>query len=164
MFWIELLPYNPDLNTDSQADTVQKKSNLEQSNQNITPSVQCTFLYIEDNQANLNLVNKILQQRPSYNLITAIHPEQGIELARQKKPDLILLDINLPDMDGYQVMEKLKAMPETKSIPVIAVTANAMSSDIEHSMSLGFRDYVTKPINVITFLQAIDQWALDVKL
>ncbi len=89
-------------------------------------------------------------------MLTALSPELGIELARAHRPDLILLDINLPGMDGYQVMEVLKADANLGRIPVIAVTANAMPSDVERGMAAGFADYLAKPLDVVRFDQSID--------
>jgi len=105
-------------------------------------------LYIEDNPANLKLVAQILGRRPHIHLLTAHTPGLGIELARAHRPDLILLDINLPGMDGYQVLETLKSDMHLEDTPIIAVTANAMPRDIKRGMAAGFRDYLTKPINV----------------
>jgi CheY-like chemotaxis protein/anti-sigma regulatory factor (Ser/Thr protein kinase) len=116
---------------------------------------QHLVLYIEDNPSNLRLVAQILGRRPHIHLITAHTPGLGIELALARQPELILLDINMPDMDGYQVLEILKADAATKSIPVIAVTANAMPRDIERGKAAGFADYLTKPLDVKQFHQVI---------
>jgi CheY-like chemotaxis protein/anti-sigma regulatory factor (Ser/Thr protein kinase) len=113
-------------------------------------------LYIEDNPSNLRLVAQILGRRKNIDLITAHTPELGIELAMSQHPHLILLDINMPGMDGYQVLGVLKAEASLKSIPVIAVTANAMLRDIERGKAAGFADYLTKPIDVIKFLSVIN--------
>lgn len=117
-------------------------------------------LYIEDNPANLLLVEQILHHRSSVQLISAHTPELGIELARSDDPDLILLDINLPGMDGYQVMERFQMEEGLTQIPVIAVTANAMPKDIERGKAAGFSDYLTKPLNVAKFLETIDHYLL----
>lgn len=114
-----------------------------------------TVLYIEDNPANLRLVTQILARNKQLNLITAHTPELGLELASARRPDLILLDINLPGMDGYQVLSVLKTMASVKNIPVIAISANAMPSDIERGMAAGFDDYITKPIDVTHFQEVV---------
>ena len=80
----------------------------------------------------------------------------GIELARDKQPDVILMDINLPDISGYEALKILRADPATAHIPVIAVSANAMSLDIERGMKAGFFRYLTKPINVNEFMEGLD--------
>lgn len=119
--------------------------------------VQRTVLYIEDNPANLRLVAQIFRLRKHLRLITAHTPELGIARVQTHKPDLVLLDINMPDMNGYQVLDALKTEPSLKSVPVIAVSANAMASDIERSKAAGFSGYLTKPIDIDLFLATIDQ-------
>lgn len=91
-------------------------------------------------------------------LLTAATPELGIELIKIHRPDLILLDINLPGMNGFEVLGLLKQHPETADIPVIAVTARAMPHDIEAGKAAGFVDYLTKPLNVPQFLRSIDRY------
>jgi PAS domain S-box-containing protein len=120
-------------------------------------SAQQTVLYIEDNPSNLKLVTQILVRRPNIHLLTAHTPDLGIELALAHQPDLILLDINLPGMDGYQALEIFKADDRTRAIPVIAVTANALPRDIERGKAAGFSDYLIKPLNIMQFHAAIDQ-------
>jgi signal transduction histidine kinase/CheY-like chemotaxis protein len=121
-------------------------------------SYQHTLLYIEDNPANLNLVSKILAHRKHIKLLTAHDPRLGLELAMVHHPDLVLLDINMPYMDGYQVLEALKTNEGLQHIPVIAVTANAMIQDVDRGKSAGFSDYLTKPIDVPHFLETIDHY------
>ena len=118
---------------------------------------QCTVLYIEDNPTNVKLVTRILAQRKNINLISALTPELGIEMAHEHKPALILLDINMPHLNGYQVFEIFKADAELKKTPVIAVSANALLSDVEKGIAAGFADYITKPIWIETFLRTIDR-------
>ena len=120
-----------------------------------------TLLYIEDNPANLKLVAQMLERRPDIRLRTAHLPSLGIELALALKPEMILLDINMPDMDGYQVLKVLKAEPSLRQIPVVALTANAMQRDIERGMDAGFAHYLTKPLNLGVFLQVIDTYFDD---
>ncbi len=121
------------------------------------PGSQHIVLYIEDNPQNLRLVSRILANRSHIHLLTAHTPELGIELASERLPELILLDINMPGLDGYQVLEILKKNPKLTDIPVIAVTANAMPRDIEKGKQAGFTAYVTKPIDVVKFLAVIDE-------
>lgn len=116
-----------------------------------------TVLYIDDNPVNLNLANQIMNKRPQIRLLTAQHPSLGIGLAKAHKPDLILLDINMPGMDGYQVLDIIKTDDRLKHIPVVALTAYAMDADIQRGMMEGFTDYLTKPINVSKLLSLLDR-------
>ncbi len=117
-----------------------------------------TVLCIDDNPVNLKLVSQLLSKRPKIHLITAHTPGLGIQLALGRKPDLILLDINMPGMDGYQVLEVLKTYSITKSIPIIAVTANAAPKDIQLGGDEGLVDYFTKPLEAKKFLSTVDHW------
>lgn len=116
----------------------------------------CQVLYIEDNPVNVKLVEQILNPRQEFLLLTACEPELGLQLARVHRPDVILLDINMPQMDGYQVLNILKTDPATRRIPVIAITANAMASDIKDGLAAGFDDYLTKPLDVANFLAVLE--------
>ena len=113
------------------------------------------ILYVEDDPANLKLVEHILTRIPSIELFSAVSGELSIDLARAHKPDLILLDINLPGIDGYEVFNRLRTYKETTNIPIVAVSANALPRDIEKSLSFGFKEYIVKPINVPDFLEKI---------
>jgi signal transduction histidine kinase/CheY-like chemotaxis protein len=113
-------------------------------------------LCIEDNPANLRLIESIFERRDDIRLLGAIAPGLGLELARTHRPALILLDINLPDMDGYAVMQCLRESEATRHIPVVAISANAMPKDIERGKAAGFRDYLTKPLNVVRLMQVVD--------
>jgi len=114
-----------------------------------------TVLYIEDQDLNLRLVERILQPRPEYLLLTAMQGGLGLDLAREHHPDLILLDLNLPDMSGDEVLRKLKADPHVRQIPVIMVSADAMGDRIEQVMALGASGYLTKPYRVAEFLRVL---------
>jgi signal transduction histidine kinase/ActR/RegA family two-component response regulator len=115
-----------------------------------------TLLYVEDNPANLKLVEELLRFRSGLQLISAPDAHKGIEIASTQLPDLILLDINLPGMNGYDARKILIANPKTAHIPVIALTANAMPRDIKKGQDAGFFRYLTKPINIDEFTDAID--------
>ncbi len=115
-----------------------------------------TILYIEDNPTNVRLISRLLSTRPDVHLITAHEPYLGLELAKQHIPDLILLDINLPGIDGFEVLKRLKEIPECTDIPTIAISANATSSYIQKGKEAGFTEYLTKPIDVPAFFAAID--------
>jgi CheY-like chemotaxis protein len=89
-------------------------------------------------------------------VVTAPLPGLGLQMARDERPDLILLDIQLPGMDGYEVLRRLRAEPTSRSVPVIAVSANAMPSDVERGMAAGFADYLTKPIDMSRLIASVE--------
>ncbi len=109
------------------------------------------MLYIEDNPANLKLVEQLIARRPDMCLLTAGNGPLGIALARASRPDVILMDINLPGMSGTQAMQILRADAATAHIPVVALSANAIPHDIERGQEAGFFRYLTKPIKVNEF-------------
>ncbi|GAX61148.1 PAS/PAC sensor hybrid histidine kinase [Candidatus Scalindua japonica] len=115
-----------------------------------------TLLYIENNPANLKLVESILKCQPGIDLLSTTQAQVGITIARVQQPDAILMDTNLPGMDGFEALRILKSVDATKEIPVIAISANAMSEDIKRGKACGFVDYITKPININEFLEVID--------
>jgi len=115
-----------------------------------------TLLYIEDNQANLKLVEQIIARHPDIHLLTAVDGTKGIESARVSKPDVIVMDINLPDLNGFEALKILRADPATAHIPVIALSSNAMVSDIELGIKVGFFRYLTKPIKVKEFMDTLN--------
>jgi PAS domain S-box-containing protein len=113
-------------------------------------------LCIEDNPANLRLIEGVFAARDNIRLLSAMAPSLGLELARTHKPALILLDINLPEMDGYAVMRCLRESEATRNIPVVAISANAMPKDIEMGKAAGFLEYLTKPIDLARLLAVVD--------
>ncbi len=115
-----------------------------------------TVLYVEDNPANILLMRHIIKELNDVELVVTTSPREGIDLARGLKPALILLDINLPEMDGFAVLRALKADPDVSPIPVFALTANAMPREIEHGIAAGFDRYLTKPLNVVQFVKAVE--------
>jgi signal transduction histidine kinase/ActR/RegA family two-component response regulator len=115
-----------------------------------------TLLYVEDNPANLKLVQEIVRFRPDLALLSAPDGHFGLALARSHRPDVILMDLNLPGMSGYDVLAQLRREPELASIPVIALTANAMPDDVERGRAAGFARYLTKPVDIDRFNEAID--------
>jgi PAS domain S-box-containing protein len=117
-----------------------------------------TVLYIEDNPANLRLVSKLLSRKSNLHLWSAHEPMLGLELAMEHKPDLILLDINLPGMDGFEVLKQLRQSEQNARTPVIAISANTMPADIKKGLEAGFDDYISKPIDVKGFIQAINKF------
>jgi PAS domain S-box-containing protein len=115
-----------------------------------------TVLYIEDNPANLRLVQKIISTHTSLMLVDARTAEQGMELAKHHRPDLILLDINLPGMNGFEALRHFQDDPATCDTPVIAISANAMERDIKKGLAAGFTDYLTKPLDIPKLLALLD--------
>jgi signal transduction histidine kinase/CheY-like chemotaxis protein len=115
-----------------------------------------TLLYVEDNPANLKLVEEIVGRDPGIHLLTAVTGNSGVEIARESMPDAILMDINLPGINGFEALQILHADPATARIPVMALSANAMPGDIESGRRAGFFRYLTKPIKVNEFLDALD--------
>jgi CheY-like chemotaxis protein/two-component sensor histidine kinase len=116
-----------------------------------------TILYIEDNLANLQLIQGILAYRPSVTLISAMQGGLGVDLAKQHHPDLILLDLHLPDIPGDEVFTRLIADPDTASIPVVIVSADASPETLLRLEGLGASRFLTKPVNVALFLETIDE-------
>jgi PAS domain S-box-containing protein len=119
-----------------------------------------TLLYVEDNPANLKLVEQLIARRPTLRLLTAVDGNAGIQLARARQPEVILMDINLPGISGIEALKILRDDPATAHIPVVALSANAMPRDIDKGLAAGFFSYLTKPIKVKEFMEALDT-ALD---
>jgi CheY-like chemotaxis protein/two-component sensor histidine kinase len=115
-----------------------------------------TLLYVEDNPANLMLVEDLIARRPDIRLLSAMDGNRGIEIAHASRPDVILMDINLPGISGIQALKTLRADSATAHIPVIALSANAIPRDIERGLEAGFFRYLTKPIKVNEFLDTLD--------
>lgn len=113
------------------------------------------ILVIEDNEQNLYLVRFILEKN-EYQVHAAMDGQSGIEMANQLKPDLILLDIQLPVMDGYTVAKNLRSNPDLSHIPIVAVTSHAMVGDRDKAMAVGCNGYIEKPINPNTFMSEVE--------
>jgi PAS domain S-box-containing protein len=155
VFWIELVvAAAPQLAVDEAEPVVPRQP---QARHGAAPR---TLLYVEDNPANLQLVERIMARRPDIRLLSAKNGTLGIELARTSRPDVILMDINLPGMSGIKAMQILRADTATAHIPVVALSANAIPRDIERGLEAGFFRYLTKPIKVNEFLDTLDV-ALD---
>ncbi|OGB24600.1 MAG: hybrid sensor histidine kinase/response regulator [Burkholderiales bacterium RIFCSPLOWO2_02_FULL_57_36] len=120
------------------------------------PSSPRTLLYVEDNPANLALVEQLIARRSDLKLLTALDAHLGIELALAHQPDVILMDINLPGISGFDALKILRKNPETAHIPVVALTANAIPRDIKEGLEAGFFHYLTKPIKFNEFMDALD--------
>jgi len=116
-----------------------------------------TLLYVEDNPANLELVEQLIARRPDLRLLSAPDADLGIEFARAYQPEVILMDINLPGISGIEALKILRADPSTAHIPIIALSANAVPRDIERALNAGFFNYLTKRIKVEQFMEALDR-------
>lgn len=122
-----------------------------------TVSDKLVVLHIEDNPANVSLVERVLAQRPELEVVHAMQGRTGLDVARREPPALILLDLNLPDMDGAEILKELRANPRTAAIPVIVVSADAMPRQMQHLLSAGASAYLTKPIDIRELLQQVDE-------
>jgi len=118
----------------------------------------CDLLYIEDDIANYILVERILELRPGLKLKHATTGQTGVETARTEQPKLILLDLNLPDIHGAEVLQLLQKTPETTATPVVVLSANATPSQIERLLAAGARNYLTKPFDIDPFLAVVDEF------
>jgi CheY-like chemotaxis protein/anti-sigma regulatory factor (Ser/Thr protein kinase) len=120
-----------------------------------------TLLYVEDNLANLSLVETILSERPGWKTIPALQGRMGTELAREHSPDLVLLDLHLPDVQGDEVLRRLRGDERTARIPVVMISADATPRTIDRLIAEGADAYLTKPLDVDEFLSAIDRLLPD---
>ena len=121
------------------------------------PVVSCDVLYIEDDLVNFTLVERILEFRPGLKLMHARCGEIGVELAQAHHPKLILLDLNLPDIHGSEVLRRLQNEPTTAKVPVVVLSADATPSQIERLLTAGARNYLTKPFDIDPFLAVVDE-------
>lgn len=118
-----------------------------------------TILYVEDNPDNRNLIRRVLSA-DGYSMIEAVKAEQAIEKLESEKVDLILMDINMPDVDGYTLTSRIKEFEKFSKIPIIAVTANVMRGDREKSLEAGCDGYIQKPIDIDTLVQQIERFII----
>ena len=153
-FWIELEC------ADGQGQNKQKQQNTEIYRESDTTEQSDSYevLCVEDNPTNMKLIKNLLAERNDIRMLSAGNGELGLELATSHCPDLILLDINLPGISGYEVIQQLKESKETKDITVIAISANAMPSDIDKAKTAGFNDYLTKPFDIDSFHNMIESY------
>jgi PAS domain S-box-containing protein len=150
VFWVELTQCDPPRLVTGSADSV----TLHAASAEAGASLR-TLLYVEDNPANLQLVEELITRRPDLRLLSAADGKLGIALAREFLPDVILMDINLPGINGIETMKILRADPATARIPIMAISANAIPSDIKRGLEAGFFRYLTKPIVVGEFMDAL---------
>ncbi len=151
VFWIELILTTMPQRTAGAAAPTANASTAVQAG-----ALLRTLLYVEDNPANLMLVEDLIARRSDIRLLSATDGNRGIEIARATRPDVILMDINLPGISGIQALQILCADPATAHIPVIALSANAIPRDIERGLEAGFFRYLTKPIKVNEFMDTLD--------
>ncbi|MCK5122439.1 MAG: response regulator, partial [Methylococcales bacterium] len=129
---------------------------IETPSLNTLPDQNALVFYVEDNPANLKVVEQLIKKRTNINLISAPSPLLALDIAQAHRPDLILLDINLPEMDGYELLSRLRTYEHLKNIPAVAISANATRKDVKKGLDAGFIDYLTKPIDVKQFYKMID--------
>jgi PAS domain S-box-containing protein len=151
VFWVEFVVAAAPQLVDATAEHVEKPQMQFKAG-----AAQRTLLYVEDNPANLRLVEQIIARRPDIRLLSARTGILGIELAHAARPDVILMDINLPGMSGIKAMQILRGDTATAHIPVVALSANAIPRDIERGLEAGFFRYLTKPIKVNEFMETLD--------
>jgi signal transduction histidine kinase/ActR/RegA family two-component response regulator len=152
VFWVEL-----NLSTEQQpTHRAALSSAAVESPVETDPSLLRTLLYVEDNPANLMLIEDLIARRSDMRLLTARDGNLGIEIARTSRPDVILMDINLPGISGIKALKILAQDPTTAHIPVIALSANAIPRDIEKGLEAGFFQYLTKPVRVNEFMETLD--------
>jgi CheY-like chemotaxis protein len=150
VFWFELMSaVEPELSVPDEASILARPPTVREM-----PSF--TLLYVEDDPANLDLVEQLIARYPKIEMLSAENAERGVEIARESLPEVILMDINLPGMSGTEAMQILRDDPLTAKIPVIAISANAMPLDIETGLQAGFFRYLTKPIKVDEFMAALN--------
>jgi len=151
VFWVELGAASaPELRDDTAEPTVPAKA------QPADGASVHTLLYVEDNPANLKLLEQLIARRADMRLLSAVTGTLGVELARSALPEVIVMDIHLPDISGIEALRFLREDPKTTHIPVIALSANAMPRDIEKGIKAGFFRYLTKPIRLNEFMEALD--------
>jgi CheY-like chemotaxis protein len=151
VFWIELVH-----DTTHHAEYTKAVNTVMTASPIPTGPDQRVLLYVEDNPANLKLVEQIIARHPDLRLLSAMNGQDGIALAIGQVPDVILMDINLPGISGIEAMKILRLEPVTAYIPIIALSANAMPRDIEKGLEAGFFKYLTKPIKVNEFLETLN--------
>ena len=156
-FWIELIGEFVGASAATELTRLQDEDNADAERKPRSTSSK-KILYVEDNPANLNLMEMILSRTDGIDMVSAINAEIGLGMVRTEKPDLILLDINLPGMNGFEALKILKEIEVTAEIPIIAVSAAAAKSDIDRAINAGFDAYLTKPINVQELLGTLKRY------
>ncbi len=148
IFWVRL----------PRAETVDIEPSAEIDPLTASADISCTVLYIEDNPASRELINMALSEHPSLHLSMAGTGEQGIDIAKKTHPDLILIDINLPGIDGIATLKILKSNPQLSNTHMVALSADAMPEQIETAMAAGFDLYLTKPVEPSQIIKIIKEF------
>jgi CheY-like chemotaxis protein/anti-sigma regulatory factor (Ser/Thr protein kinase) len=152
-FWVRLPRAEP-----PHVPAGERRSQRQMAAETLAPGqARRTVLYIEDNAVNVLLMESVFAQHPGVQLIAAHQPTLGLDLARTQRPDLILLDIQLPGLDGYEVLRRLRSVDITNAIPVVAISADAMPGSIERGLAAGFVAYLTKPLDIARLLAIVDE-------
>lgn len=154
-FWVELPAAEDPVQAFETSEA--NGSNAIKAEDDPAPSSGHTILSIEDNLSNLKLIERILSRRPEIELLAAMQGRLGLELAREHRPDLILLDLHLPDISGDLVLKQLQAAAQTRDIPVIVISADATARQIDHLLDMGAKAYLTKPLDVPEFLRVLNE-------
>ena len=154
VFWVELP------RTKSPLEQIRLPKSKDRAPRQKTSDQKRTILYIEDNLSNLTLIEQMLEERPEIELLTALQGRVGLDLARKHSPDLVLLDLHLPDLPGWEVMSQLKADPSTADIPVVIISADATPRQVTRLLKGGAVNYLTKPLDVAEFFAVLDQVTL----
>jgi PAS domain S-box-containing protein len=154
VFWVELAATSAPVLACDNSSELSIDGRTDAATRTLEP--RRTLLYVEDNPANLALVEQLIARRGDLKLLTAIDGHLGVQLARTYQPDVILMDINLPGISGFDALEILRRDPATAHIPVMALSANAVPRDIARGLEAGFFRYLTKPIKVREFMDALD--------
>jgi PAS domain S-box-containing protein len=154
VFWVELAATSAPVLAYDNSSELSIDGRTDAATRTLEP--RPTLLYVEDNPANLALVEQLIARRGDLKLLTAIDGHLGVQLARTYQPDVILMDINLPGISGFDALEILRRDPATAHIPVMALSANAVPRDIARGLEAGFFRYLTKPIKVREFMDALD--------
>jgi PAS domain S-box-containing protein len=152
IFWIDVPVHEQARSTDVPAVVARLPSALPFTGQ----GKRFTIIYIEDNPSNIAFMQEVVEELDRVTLLTVPTAEVGIELVRDRKPDAVIMDINLPGMSGYEATRKLREWPETRDIPVIALTAAAMTGDRKRYADAGFYRYLTKPVNVAELIETLE--------
>jgi CheY-like chemotaxis protein len=124
----------------------------------VTPVPPKIVVYVEDNQSDITLMRHILERVRGTRLVAAEDPKLGYDLVCQLRPSLVLLDVNMPELDGYEILRLIRRNPATKSIPVLALTASGMARGVRRGLDAGFDDYLTKPLDIDKFLNVTREY------
>jgi CheY-like chemotaxis protein len=151
-FWIEL-PY-------AESPLAPRREGLLEQQERHVFDGKRKILYIEDNLSNLTLIEEMLREQPEIELLSAMQGQLGLDLARKHSPDLILLDLHLPDLPGREVLSRLRSQEDTRDIPVVVISADATNRQVEQLMATGARAYLTKPLDVNEFFRVLEETTL----